>query len=84
MTRAKYIIIDNGTTDTPIVFPGWLTHSDMARSIGGKVLSAGFVEFWGDEFGNAQCSVMGESISLKTKPGKHDERLIAQALGLEG
>ena len=27
--------------------------------------------------------MMGESLSLKTKPGEDDERLIAQALGLE-
>lgn len=81
MTRSKYIIIENGTT-TPIVFPVWLKHSDVARSIGGTVLSAGFVEFWGDEYGNAQCTVMGESLSLKTKPREHDEGRIAQALGL--
>ncbi len=87
MNRAKYIIIDNGTTDTPIVFPVWLGHDDMARSVrrapgSVTVLSAGFVEFYGDENGNAKCVVMGESTSLKLKPGEHDAKLIASALGL--
>ncbi len=89
MRRAKYIIIDNGTTDTPIVFPEWLTHSDIARALvgadgieSGKLLSAGFVEFYSDRNENIHCDTMGESTSLKLKPGEHDDRLLASALGM--
>ena len=85
MTRAKYIIIDNGISpESPIVFPAWLTHCDMARDVGGTVLSAGFVEFLGDGSGDTYCSVTGESVSLKSKPREHDGKIIAKALGLGG
>ncbi len=85
MTRSKYIIIMIEGCESPIVFPMWCKHSDIARALvgaDGEVLSAGYVEFYGDENGNAHCVTMGESTSLDLKPGEHDDKLIARALGL--
>ncbi len=80
--RVKYLIYDNGVVaDTPIIFPVWITHSEMAQNVAlpGKVVSAGFVEIYGDH-GQAKCSTYGESVSMKLKPGENDAELIAKVL----
>lgn len=90
MKRAKYILIDDGMMESPIVFPTWLNHADIARALvgadgidAGQVLSAGFVEFYGTQNGEVDCEVMGESTGLKLKPGKDDARFIARAMGMK-
>ena len=83
MTRSKYILIMVEGCETPIVFPVWCKHSDIARALvgaDGEVLSAGFVEFYADG-GNAHVETLGESTSLKLAPGGNDAQLIARALG---
>ncbi len=84
MTRSKYIMVKVEGCETPIVFPVWCKHSDIARAIvgpDGEVLSAGFVEFYADG-GNVYCDTLGESTGLKLKPRGVDSQLIASALGM--
>ena len=40
--KSKYLIIDTGMVVAPVVFTDLLTHADIARSIRGEVLGAGF------------------------------------------
>jgi hypothetical protein len=42
MANTKYIIVDNGCTEVPIVFPGYMSHSEMARFIALPIVSAGY------------------------------------------
>lgn len=55
--KLKYILVELGHIPTPIMFPDHIGHDEMARMIGGKVLSAGFVS--GDEL-----IPHGKSVSL--------------------
>lgn len=40
-TRFKYVVIMDGTMETPIIFPDWATHKEIAHNR--KVVSAGFL-----------------------------------------
>jgi hypothetical protein len=45
MPRMKYLIVDDPMVgDTPILFPDYLDHSEMACRMGLPVVAAGFVE----------------------------------------
>ncbi len=87
MDPAKYIvaeIVSGGVAmETPIIFPSFIAHSDIARNLH-KVISAGFVEITTSE---GRCNVVdvvafGESVSLNIKSRPKDSRLIAYSLGL--
>ena len=92
MERAKYIvaeIVSGGVAmETPIIFPSFIAHSDIALRIGSmgcmtKVISAGFVQFTPGKDGNCvDVEAFGESVSLKIKSRPKDTRLIACSLGL--
>lgn len=80
MNKMKYIIIDNGGYDTPVIFDEATDHSMMASdSFGFKknVVAAGFVRFSSD---GLYC--YGRSISLKieSRPDE-DARLINKMIG---
>lgn len=84
MDRAKYIVaevVSGGVAmETPIIFPSFIAHSDIARNLH-KVISAGFVQFTaGDDAVDVQA--FGESVSLNIKSRPRDSRLIACSLGL--
>ncbi len=83
MDPAKYIvaeIVSGGVAmETPIIFPSFIAHSDIARNLH-KVISAGFVQFTPE--GGSCVEAFGESVSLNIKSRPKDARLIAYALGL--
>lgn len=82
----KYVMIDFGGTETPIMFPEFLPHTMMA---GRNIVSAGEFNIYGTDepLPNACCcenairvSVFGESISLKVKSRPEDAEIIARTL----
>jgi hypothetical protein len=87
MDRAKYIIIESDLIETPIVFPVWLKHSDVAAGITGgdvsKVLSAGFVTVIPMRDYVIQVNCFGRSESLNVESKESDGLLIARALEIE-
>lgn len=40
-TKFKYVVVENKGLESPIIFPEWITHKEIAR--GQKVVSAGFL-----------------------------------------
>jgi len=75
--KSKYIIVDSLAPELPIVFTELLTHSDVARSIGGKVHGAGFCHIE-----NNRYVCYGESVSLKVKSrGEADSKILNNLLG---
>ncbi len=42
MDSAKYIVVDTGLNELPIIFPNFITHLDMASKFGGKWLALDF------------------------------------------
>lgn len=97
MNRAKYIVINAEFPDTPVLFPVWCSHQEVARALvgidgieSGQVLSAGFVRIEtalmdtpnGQEAG-VLVECFGESTSMDMKPQKIDAFLIEKMLGLK-
>lgn len=70
----KYIIVDS---HMPIIFHPGIEHAVMARGFIAK--NAGFVRIQQKD-GKLCASTFGESISLKMKPGPHDETLLDSML----
>lgn len=73
----KYIVVDDGLTDCPYIFPQHLQHFYMLSLVGGEIMSAGFVVFTPK---GLEC--YGESISLgvKSRPDV-DTKLIKSLIG---
>jgi hypothetical protein len=96
MDKAKYIVVEImvgvSMFETPILFPSFVGHDDMARSLGivpGKVLGAGFVEFSAKEhlhcglpFHVVEAVTYGKSTSLGVESREEDANLIRKALRL--
>ena len=64
-----------------IVFSAMLNHSDFATYY---PISAGFISFTTDKFGNPTCECYGESVSLgflKSIPEEDSKLAIIQILG---
>ena len=86
MDNSKYIMVDYGGVNTPILFPNYVTHSDIAKVFGGKekVLSAGFFEVGAkpdkDDLDNISVSVFGESTSLGKKVNKDKDQFFIKRL----
>jgi hypothetical protein len=85
--KSKYIIYSHAIDpDTPLIFPMWVKHSDMAELLppSSEVLSAGFVEFGiPGKYGDPECRAYGDSVSLGIKSREIDSALINRALGIE-
>jgi len=82
MKQMKYIIIDNGMYDTPVIFDEATDHSCIANALAGvnapNVVSAGFVRFTPD---GLVC--YGKSTSLGIgSAGDVDSKLINKMLGV--
>lgn len=72
----KYIIIDTGTVEIPLIFPEVVEHEQIGRKFEGKVISAGYTKFK-----NGRWTAGGESISLKVKARpEEDEFILNQAM----
>ena len=83
--EAKYIVYmdEEAGTETPVLFPSYVKHSDMARGFD-KVLSAGFVSIaMVGSLSKSQyvAHAYGESTSLKKKSDpKRDSHIITRML----
>jgi len=80
--KSKYIIVDTGISEMPIVFPDLLSHSDVARGVafGGKIHGAGFCHI--TEKGQYIC--YGESASLNVKSRfEIDSKILNKLLGAD-
>lgn len=79
--KMKYIVIDNGMYDAPIIFDVGTSHQEMAFSLGGplcNVISAGFVRHTSK---GLEC--FGESVSLnKQSRQEEDSKLVNKMLGV--
>jgi len=74
--QGKYIVVKAGGLETPIAFPEYLVHADVAKALGYEVISAGF--FYNED--GFQC--FGDSFSLKVKSRfQVDSDLMMQRLG---
>ena len=72
----KYVINHDGMCEYADVFPSLLDHSMVARSLPGKVISAGFVSF-----GEGGCSCYGRSVSLDLDSrGEEDSDLVMRQI----
>ncbi len=86
MDYGKYIIVDYGVCDTPILFPCYLNHFDVARGFGGKknVTSAGFFEVGAkptkEDSENIEVSVFGKSETLGKEVNKEIDPIFIQKL----
>lgn len=76
MLHSKYVIIDNGYVDVPVIFGPLLQHADVARALNGTVLSAGFVRI--DQDGKVEA--YGDSFSLKIGSREEDTAIIQKML----
>lgn len=76
----KYVIMDDGLLEHPVIFDKIINHNDMANCLPGKAVRAGFCYISNiitDEDGNPQYVCYGESTSLKLKSDqKKDAELI--------
>ena len=86
-TKTKYVVVDHPKVgEIAIVFPGCLTHSEMARSSylrEGPVVGAGFVWLGTDKAGQPTASVYERSESLNIgNRGELDEAVILKSIGL--
>jgi len=77
----KYIMTKD---NEPILFPPTINHSDMARYIRGKIVSAGFVSFRaiddGDSLNSVEAHAHGYSLTLNMESRKEDSEIINRFL----
>lgn len=72
----KYIIVSIANLESPILFPGWISHSEFAKAFPVEnIISAGFVRFDGSEFVAFGCS---ESLGISGR-GEVDSEIINKA-----
>ena len=92
MENPKYIVVQIFcglmTMETPIVFPAYVGHNDMARSLGitpDDVLAAGFVAFAPKKYSDsvANVSTYGKSVTLGVESRPEDASLIRKGLALD-
>ena len=83
----KYVIVEEDGIEVPIIFPDIIKHSTFSAL---KPVSAGFVNFYGDDgpIENACCCNNairvswqgGGSVSLKLQSREEDEEIIRKEL----
>jgi hypothetical protein len=79
MDNSKYIMVDYQGINTPILFPSFVVHSDIAKVFGGKdkVLSAGFFEVGAkpdkDDTDNISVCVFGKSTTVGKEVDKEND-----------
>lgn len=75
---AKYIVFDDPMVGPmAIIFPNFMIHADVARSMKRIPLSAGFVTISGGD-----VHIWGKSITLGCKSEPRDRGLIKRMLGI--
>lgn len=66
----------------PIIFPKLINHDEMAKRIGDKILSAGFVNFRRNEEGDIVAQAYGSSITLNLESREEDSKIITRHMNL--
>jgi hypothetical protein len=69
----KYIIVMNRSIETPILFPPWFGHDEVAN--GREVISAGFISIHVDD-GKIKSGCYGKSISLRIPSRPEDTQIV--------
>jgi len=80
MNKMKYIIVDNGMYETPVIFGDEIDHGQMAIDtfgFGKNVVAAGFVCFSTD---GLYCYGQSVSLKLNSRPEK-DAAIINRMIG---
>lgn len=72
----KYVVLDNGLNDIPLIFPGLESHANIAMHFNWPIVSAGFVKV-----NDNKVICYGKSVSLNAncRPDE-DARLITKFL----
>ncbi len=78
MNQMKYIIVDNGQWDAPVIFDEGVQHFNMAQNVPGKVIAAGFIRWTPD---GLEC--YGDSVSLGIASRPEDTEIINKMLGVQ-
>jgi SLT domain-containing protein len=73
----KYVIVEYYGHEMPFVFPDLPNHSDVARSLGGKVTGAGFC-FYNEK--DSEWNVYGKSTSTGLASKPEDAELLNRRL----
>lgn len=77
MKRMKYIVVDDGLSDSIYIFPNHVQHYYMLANLGGELISAGFVVFTAT---GLEC--YGKSVSLKVEARPEiDTKLLKSLIG---
>lgn len=76
MNRMKYIMVDNGMYDAPVIFDKAIEHTEVAQWVVGAVISAGFIRYTKS---GMQC--YGESIGLQIKSREEDSAIVNRMIG---
>lgn len=71
--KTKYVVLQMGSIEVPIVFAELLKHADVAAQMGGVPISAGFCYIADDQF---VC--YGESTSLNITSREKDSKLLTR------
>ena len=77
--KMKYVIIDIGLDDIPIIFPDSISHNTMTNCLGYIAISAGFVA-WSDS--GIRCWGNSHSLGIKSRP-QQDAEIISFKLGVK-
>ena len=75
----KYIVLDQGGIEQPIVFSEAMTHKNVADGFFSPVVSAGFCYIY-SERDSVEVSVWGRSESLNINGRREDANLIRRAI----
>jgi hypothetical protein len=78
--KSKYIIVDNGSWDIPIVFGDIMPHNTLAKGVRGTVVGAGFC-YITDE-GKYFCYGRSESLNIDSR-GEVDSKFLNKYLGVD-
>jgi len=79
----KYIMIESSWGWFPIIFSAAMVHSDVARNVGGKPVSAGYFHTRIED-GKIKVECYGDSSSLNLKPSAGDEIYLEMLLNEKG
>jgi len=76
----KYVIIEKGTDEIPIIFPNFIQHDFFSDR---KIISAGYVDIYPDDNGFLIYHAYGKSISLGLQARKEDSELIERSMNFK-
>ena len=79
MDNAKYIMVELNGLETPIIFPAYIQHHEMAMNK--TVVSAGFVSI-GMINDKVEVEAYGKSVSLRVQARPEDSEILKRTFNL--